>query len=75
MPQTDQTLQEIYEKIIATLPLIDRLRLAALILNNLTQRNVDVIDISDTWTKQDQLEFTSFALQYANTIFSEMSDA
>ena len=71
MPHTDQTIQEIYQNIIATLPLSDRLRLAALILNDLTQQNVAVIDASDSWTEQDQLELTSFSLQYANGLFPD----
>jgi hypothetical protein len=71
MPNTDQTVQEIYQNIVATLPLSDRLRLAALILNDLTQQNVAVIDASNTWTDQDQLELTSFSLQYANSLFPD----
>jgi hypothetical protein len=71
MPHTDQTIQEIYQNIVATLPLSDRLRLAALILNELTQQNVAVIDASDIWTEQDQLELTSFSLQYANSLFPD----
>jgi hypothetical protein len=71
MPQTDKTIQEIYQNIVATLPSSDRLRLAALILNNLTQQNVTVIDASNTWTEQDQLELTSFSLQYVNSLFPD----
>jgi hypothetical protein len=71
MPQTDKTIQEIYQNIVATLPLSDRLRLAALILNDLIQQNVAVIDASNTWTKQDQLELTSFSLQHANNLFPD----
>jgi hypothetical protein len=71
MPQPDQTIQEIYQSIIATLTLSDRLRLAALILNDLTQQDVAVIDASNTWTEEDQLELTSFSLQYANSIFPD----
>jgi hypothetical protein len=71
MPQPDETIQEIYQSIVATLPLSDRLRLAALILSELTQQNVAVIDVSDTWTERDQLELTSFSLQYANSLFLE----
>jgi hypothetical protein len=69
MAQTDQTIQELYQNIVATLPLSDRLRLAALILNELTQQNAAVIDASDTWTEQDQFELTSFSLQHANSLF------
>jgi hypothetical protein len=71
MPQTDKNIQEIYQNIVATLPLSDRLRLAALILNDLTQQNVAVINASNTWTEQDQLELTSFSLQYANSLFPD----
>jgi hypothetical protein len=71
MPQPDQTIQEIYQNIVATLTLSDRLRLAALILSELTQQNVAVIDVSDTWTERDQLELTSFSLQYTNSLFPE----
>jgi hypothetical protein len=71
MPETDKTIQEIYQNIVAALPLGDRLRLAALILNDLAQQNVQVIDTSNTWTEQDQLELTSFSLQYANSLFPD----
>ncbi len=74
MPHNDQTIQEIYQNIVATLPLNDRLRLAALILNDLAQQNVDVIDSSNTWTEQDQLELTSFSLQYANSLCPDEED-
>lgn len=69
MPSTDQTIQKVYQMIVATLPMGDRLRLAALILNDLAQQNVDVIDTSHTWTEQDQLELASFSLQHATSLF------
>lgn len=69
MPNADQTVQEIYHNIVGNLSVSDRLRLAALILNDLTQQNVAVIDASNSWTEQDQLELTSFSLQYANSLF------
>lgn len=71
MPNTDQTIQEIYRNIVGNLSLSDRLRLAALILNDLTQQNVAVIDVSSSWTEQDQLELMSFSLQYANNLFPD----
>jgi hypothetical protein len=74
MSSTDQTVQEIYQNIVAILPLSDRLRMAALILNDLTQQNVAVIDANDTWTEQDQLDLTSFSLQYANSLFPNEED-
>jgi hypothetical protein len=74
MSSTDQTVQEIYQNIVAILPMSDRLRMAALILNDLTQQNVAVIDANDTWTEQDQLDLTSFSLQYANSLFPNEED-
>jgi hypothetical protein len=71
MSKTDQTVQKIYQNVVGNLSVSDRLRLAALILNDLTQQNVAVIDASDTWTEQDQLELTSFSLQYANGLFPD----
>jgi hypothetical protein len=55
-------------------PLSDKLRLTALILNDLAQQNVEVIDNSNTWTEQDQIELTSFSLQYANNLFPDEED-
>jgi len=71
MSKTDQTVQKIYQNIVGNLSVSDRLRLAALILNDLAQKNVAVIDTSNIWTEQDQLELTSFSLQYANSLFPD----
>lgn len=71
MSKTDQTVQTIYQNIVGNLSVSDRLRLAALILNDLAQQNDDAIDTGDTWTEQDQLELTSFSLQYANSLFPD----
>lgn len=68
------TVQEIYIQIISTLPPIERLQLATLILNGLVQQNAVVIDDSDTWTEQDQLDLAAFSLQYAVTAFPEDED-
>lgn len=65
------TIQEIYTQVISTLSPTERLQLATLILNGLVQQNATVVDDSDTWTKQDQLDLTAFSLQYAATAFSE----
>jgi len=71
MSKTDQTVQKIYQNIVGNLSVSDRLRLAALILNDLAQQNVAVIDASNNWTEQDQLELTSFSLPYANSLFPD----
>ena len=65
------TAQEIYNQVVLTLPLTERLRLATLILNDLVQQNVAVIDQSDTWTEQDRIDLSNFSMQYAATLFPE----
>lgn len=61
------TIQEIYTQVIRTLSPTERLRLATLILNDLVQHNTNVVDQSDTWTEQDQLDLVAFSWQYAAT--------
>lgn len=61
------TIQEIYTQILCILPPADRLRLATLILNDLVQHGTGIVDQSNTWTEQDQLDLVNFSLQYAAT--------
>lgn len=61
------TAQEIYNQVIRDLSPTERLRLANLILNDLVRNNLAIIDASDTWTEQDQIELTSFSLQSENS--------
>ena len=68
MSYTDQSVQQIYRNIIDTLKPSERLRLAALILNDLTQQDIAVIDNSDAWSEQDQLELAAFSLQYGDSL-------
>jgi len=63
--------QEIYTQVISNLPPTERLQLATLILNGLVKQNVAVIDDSDTWTEQDQLDLAAFSMQYAATVLFE----
>lgn len=53
--------------------IIARLILKAL-ENNLVEKNLSVIDESHTWTEEDQLDITSFSLQYAASIFPESEE-
>ncbi|WP_293127633.1 hypothetical protein [Microcoleus sp. bin38.metabat.b11b12b14.051] len=68
------TIQEIYTQFISLLSPSDRLRLATLILNNLVQSNTDVVDESDTWTEQDQLDLAIFSTQYAATAYPDSQE-
>lgn len=65
------TVQEVYDQVVCTLSPTERLRLATLILNDLVQQNLSIVAQSDTWTVQDQLDVTTFSLQYAANLFPE----
>jgi hypothetical protein len=62
---------EVYTQVVCGLSPTERLRLANLILNELVKQDLSVIDQSDHWTEQDQVDFSNFSLQYAATLFSE----
>lgn len=57
------TAQEIYIQVFHTLSPTERLRLATLLLNELSQQNVSVVEQSDIWTEDDRLSVTTFSLQ------------
>ncbi len=71
MLNTDKKITEIYQNIVGTLSVSDRLRLAAMILNDISQQNIAVVDESNTWTEQDRLDITAFSLQYAANLFAD----
>ncbi len=68
------TIQEIYTQFISLLSPSDRLRLATLILNNLVQSNIDVVDESDSWTEQDQLDLAIFSTEYAASAYPDSQE-
>ncbi|MEH2335919.1 hypothetical protein [Nostoc sp.] len=68
------TAQEIYTQVVCNLSPTEQLRLATLILNELVQQNLSIIDQSDIWTEQDQLDLASFCSQYAASIFPESEE-
>ena len=59
------TAQEVFTETVRALPPSERLRLAALILQELAQSDVAVVDRSDTWSEQDQRDLTAVSLKYA----------
>ena len=65
------TAQSVFTETVRALPPSERLRLAALILQELAQSEVAVVDRSDTWSEQDQQDFTAFSLQYAAELYPE----
>jgi hypothetical protein len=48
------TAQQVFTETVRALPPSERLRLASLILQDLTRSDVAVVNRSDTWTEQDQ---------------------
>ena len=56
---------------VRTLAPTERLRLAALILQDLAQANVAVVDASSVWTEQDQSDLMDFSLQYAAKLYPD----
>ena len=65
------TAQEVFTETVQTLPPTERLRLAALILQDLAQANLAVVDTSSGWSEQDQSDLTAFSLQYASKLYPE----
>ena len=65
------TAQKVFTEIVHALPPSERLRLAALILQDLTQFEVASVDSSNIWNEQDQSDLTTFSLQYAATLYPE----
>ena len=65
------TAQEVFAETVRALPPSERLRLAALILQDLAQSEVAVVDRSDTWSEQDQHDLTTVSLQYAAELYPE----
>ena len=57
------TIQEMYEQSIKPLPAPDRLRLAALILNEIAPESV--VDYSDEWSEEDLRDVTLHSLRRA----------
>ncbi|WP_330203030.1 hypothetical protein [Cyanobacterium sp. Dongsha4] len=58
-----KTVQEIYSEVVEILPLDERLRLATMILNDLTNKNISLVNYSDIWTQEDQIDIVNYSLQ------------
>ena len=69
-----RTAQEVFTETVQALPLNERLRLAALILQDLARSDVAVVDTSNAWSEQDQRDLTAFSLQYAAKLYPEKDE-
>lgn len=68
------TAQEVFTDTVRALPPTERLRLAALILQDLAQADMTVVDASSVWSEQDQSDLTVFSLQYATELYPEEAE-
>ena len=68
------TAQEIFVETVQSLPPDEQFRLAALILQELSQSGITVVDQSNTWSEQDQKDLTTASLQYATALYLEEND-
>lgn len=65
------TAREVYTEVVRALPLAERLRLAALILDEFANPDGAAVDASDAWSTEDQRDATAVALRYAAAIYPE----
>lgn len=68
------TARDVFSETVRALPPTERLRLAALILDDLARSNLSVVDVSDEWSAQDLADLTAYSLQHAATLYSEDED-
>jgi hypothetical protein len=69
------TAQEVFARDVRDLPLAERLRLASLILQDVTQPGMAVVEQSETWSGQDETDVAAFSLDYASRLYPEAEDA
>ncbi len=68
------TAEEIFTRDVRDLPSSERLRLAALILQDLTRSGATVVEQSESWSDQDRQDLTAFSLEHASQIYPEEED-
>jgi hypothetical protein len=57
------SVKQLYEQFIRGLPAVDRLRLAAMILDELAATSDCVIDTRDDWSAEDIADVTAYSLR------------
>jgi hypothetical protein len=65
------SVQELYEAQVRQLPINERLRLAALILDDLAETPVQAVDAQDSWSDEDLQDLTKASLTYAASQFGD----
>ena len=63
---TTKVAQQVYETSVKKLPVIERLQLVKLVMDDLMSRPATwVVDESDVWNKEDYADLTRASLSYA----------
>jgi hypothetical protein len=68
------TAQDVFVRDVRDLPLGERLRLASLILQDLTESGISIVERSENWSEEDQRDVTRFSLEYASRAYPEDED-
>jgi hypothetical protein len=68
------TAQTIFASTVMSLPKSERLKLAALILGELSDSAAEVLDFSDSWNDEDLRDLTDYAGQYAADSYPDVGD-
>ncbi|HVC98183.1 MAG TPA: hypothetical protein VND64_31220 [Pirellulales bacterium] len=68
------TAQFVYESSVVALPKSERLKLAALILEELTATAAPALDFSDSWSEEDLRDLTAFSGEHAHERYPEETD-
>lgn len=58
-------IQELYDTRVRSMPPVDRLQLARLILDDLAPAPTAAVDVRDDWTNDDLSDLAAFAVQQA----------
>ena len=67
------TAESIYQSSVVGLPKSEQLKLAALILDELSTSGA-VLDFSDSWSEEDVGDVTAYAADYAAGLYGEEPD-
>jgi hypothetical protein len=68
------TALELFDGSVRRLPPFERLRLAALILDDLARNQATFLDSGAAWSTQDMSDLTTYSLEYAASIYPEAEE-
>lgn len=66
-----RTAESVYRSSVVALPKSERLKLASLILDELTASVGAVLKFSDSWREEDVRDVTAYAAHYAAEVYGE----